>query len=105
MDDPVRPGEILAQKYRVDRVLGVGGMGVVVAATHLELDQRVALKFMHAGVFVTAEALSRFQREARIAVKLRSEHVARVSDTGTLENGAPYIVMEYLEGTDLGAQL
>jgi serine/threonine protein kinase len=105
MDDPVRPGDILAQKYRVERVLGVGGMGVVVAATHLELEQRVALKFMLGDGFKTPDALTRFQREARIAVKLRSEHVARVSDTGTLENGAPYIVMEYLEGTDLGAQL
>jgi hypothetical protein len=105
MDEPVQPGEILAQKYRVDRVLGVGGMGVVVAATHISLDQRVALKFMLAQAFQRPEALSRFHREARIAVKLRSEHVARVTDTGTLENGAPYIVMEYLEGADLGAQL
>ena len=105
MDEPVQPGEILAQKYRVDRVLGVGGMGVVVAATHMELDRKVALKFMLAGGFTTPEGLARFHREARIAVKLRSEHVARVSDTGTLENGAPYIVMEFLEGTDMSAQL
>jgi len=104
MDEPVRPGDILAQKYRVDKVLGVGGMGVVVAATHLQLDQKVALKFMLNG-FSTGDALARFHREARIAVKLRSEHVARVSDTGTLENGSPYIVMEYLEGCDIGAQL
>jgi hypothetical protein len=105
MDEPVRPGEILAHKYRVDRVLGVGGMGVVVAATHISLDQRVALKFMLTAAFQSPTALARFHREARIAVKLRSEHVARVTDTGTLDNGAPYIVMEYLEGADLGAQL
>jgi len=105
MDDPVQPGQVLAKKYRVDRVLGIGGMGVVVAATHLELDQKVALKFMHAGVFVTEDARLRFQREARIASKLHSEHVARVTDTGTLENGAPYIVMEYLDGVDLSGQL
>jgi serine/threonine-protein kinase len=105
MEDPVRPGEILAEKYRVDQVLGVGGMGVVVAATHLELEQKVALKFMHANAYITEEARNRFLREARIASKLRSEHVARVTDTGVLANGAPYIVMEYLEGVDLSVQL
>ena len=105
MDEPVQPGEILAKKYRVEKVLGIGGMGVVVSATHLELDQKVALKFMHANAYATEEAKNRFQREARIASKLRSEHVARVSDTGVLENGAPYIVMEYLDGVDLSAQL
>jgi serine/threonine-protein kinase len=102
---PVREGEVLAGKYRVDRVLGVGGMGVVVAATHLQLDQKVALKFMLREAFQDAEALARFQREARAAVRLKSEHVARVSDTGTFENGSPYIVMEYLEGTDLSKEL
>jgi serine/threonine protein kinase len=102
---PVREGDVLAQKYRVDRVLGVGGMGVVVAATHLQLDQRVALKFMLPEAFKNQEALARFQREARAAVKLKSEHVARVLDTGTFDNNSPYIVMEYLEGTDLAGEL
>jgi serine/threonine-protein kinase len=102
---PVRPGEVLAQKYRVDRVLGVGGMGVVVAATHLQLDQHVALKFMLPEAFANPEALSRFQREARAAVKLKSEHVARVLDVGTFQDNSPYIVMEFLEGTDLAAEL
>ena len=102
---PVRQGDVLANKYRVDRVLGVGGMGVVVAATHLQLDQRVALKFMLPAAFANPEALGRFQREARAAVKLKSEHVARVLDTGTFDDGSPYIVMEYLEGTDLAAEI
>ena len=102
---PVEVGEILAQKYRVDRVLGVGGMGVVVAATHLQLEQKVALKFMLRQAFDNPEALARFQREARAAVRLKSEHVARVSDTGTFDNGCPYIVMEYLEGCDLADEL
>jgi eukaryotic-like serine/threonine-protein kinase len=96
-------GEVLAGKYRVDRVLGEGGMGVVVAATHLELDERVALKFMRPELSTNAEAAERFLREARAAVKLKSEHVARIHDVGKLENGAPFIVMEYLEGMDLGA--
>src|SRR6187200_179148 len=101
---PVSPGEILAGKYRVERVLGAGGMGVVVAALHLELDQRVAVKFLLAHI-ASPEATARFVREARAAVKIRSEHVARVIDVGRLEDGAPYMVMEYLEGRDLAAEL
>src|SRR5262245_39784138 len=102
---PVQPGDMLGGKYRVEKVLGAGGMGVVVAATHLQLDQRVAIKFMLPAAFDDAEALARFNREARAAVKLRSEHVARVLDTGTFETGSPYIVMEYMEGVDLSREL
>ncbi len=100
-DAPVQPGDVLANKYRVDRVLGVGGMGVVVQATHIQLDERVALKFMLPEALANAEAAGRFLREARLAVKLKSEHVAKVMDVGTLESGSPYIVMEFLQGTDL----
>jgi hypothetical protein len=96
-------GDVLAGKYRVDGVLGAGGMGVVVAAHHLQLDERVALKFLLPGSAANEEAMARFGREARAAVKIKSEHVARVIDVGTLETGAPYIVMEFLEGGDLGA--
>jgi len=98
---PVQPGDILAQKYRVERVLGAGAMGVVVAATHLELGSRVALKFMLPMALSGAEAVERFMKEARAAGQLTSEHVCRVTDVGRLDNGAPYIVMEYLEGKDL----
>jgi len=105
MNTAVREGEILAGKYRVDRVLGVGGMGVVVAAHHLELDDRVAIKFLLPDTLGNPEAVARFAREARAAVKIKSEHVARVSDVGKLENGAPYMVMEYLEGSDLSGWL
>ncbi len=101
MTAPVEEGEVLAGKYRVERVLGVGGMGVVVAAMHLQLDERVALKFLLPEALQNAEAVERFAREARAAVKIKSEHVARVIDVGTLETGAPYMVMEYLEGEDL----
>jgi serine/threonine protein kinase len=100
---PVQPGDILARKYRVERVLGIGGMGAVVAAIHMELDQRVALKFLLPSVAAKREVVERFAREARAAAKIRSEHVARVTDVGMLENGTPYIVMEYLEGRDLDA--
>ena len=101
----VREGDILAGKYRVERVLGHGGMGVVVAAHHLELDERVAIKFLLPSMLASAEVFARFAREARAAVKIKSEHVARIIDVGKLENGAPYIVMEYLEGEDLAAWL
>ena len=99
------PGDILLGKYRVERVLGQGGMGVVVAAMHVQLDERVAIKFLLPDALENPETVARFAREARAAVKIKSEHIARVSDVGTLENGAPYMVMEYLEGRDLAAYL
>jgi serine/threonine-protein kinase len=102
---PVRAGDVLAGKYRVERVLGAGGMGVVVAAHHLQLDQKVALKFLLPQALGNAEVVSRFDREARAAVRIKSEHVARVIDVGKLESGAPYIVMEFLEGGDLASWL
>ncbi|HEY3817433.1 MAG TPA: cytochrome c peroxidase [Polyangiaceae bacterium] len=102
---PVKEGDLLAGKYRVERVLGVGGMGVVVAARHEQLDQRVAIKFVRDEALDNEDAVARFLREARAAVRLKSEHAAKVLDVGTLESGAPYMVMEYLEGSDLGAVL
>ncbi len=98
----VQPGTLLAGKYQVTGTLGRGGMGVVVSATHTVLKRPVALKFLLPGASQTT--VERFLREAQSAASLQSEHVARVSDTGTLENGSPYIVMEFLQGKDL-AQL
>jgi serine/threonine-protein kinase len=102
---PVREGEILDGKYRVERVLGAGGMGVVVAATHVHLSTRVALKFLLPGALGNQTIVDRFAREARAAVQIRSEHVARVIDVGTLPTGSPYMVMEFLEGSDLAELL
>ncbi len=101
MSDQVREGDVLAGKFRIERVLGKGAMGVVVAATHIQLDERVALKFLLPEALANADAVARFAREARAAVKIKSEHVARVSDVGTLDSGSPYMVMEYLQGQDL----
>jgi len=98
-------GELIAGKYRVERVLGSGGMGVVVAAQHVALRQTVAVKLLKAEALEQPEALERFLREARAAAAIQSEHVARVVDIGTLESGAPYIVMEYLAGTDFRSLL
>jgi serine/threonine protein kinase len=100
---PVNPGEILAEKYQVERALGQGGMGIVVAARHLELDQTVAIKFLIRDA--PPNALERFMREAKAAALVKSEHVCRVYDVGRLASGEPYIVMEYLEGSDLADKL
>ena len=103
--DEVSPGEMLAGKYRVERVLGRGGMGVVIAARNVELDQRVAIKCIHASLAKDGIAVERFLREGRAAVQLRSEHVAKVLDVGRLQDGVPFLVLEYLEGQDLGERL
>lgn len=100
-EDSLQRGDIIADKYRVEREIGRGGMGVVVAATHLDLEQRVAIKVLQKSSATNQDAMARFVREARAAAKIRSEHVARVMDVGKLEDGLTYIVMEYLEGADL----
>jgi serine/threonine-protein kinase len=101
----VKVGDILAGKYRVERMLGHGGMGIVVAATHLDLQELFAIKMLHAEGMKSERSVQRFLREARAAIRLRSEHVARVFDVGRLDNGAPYMVMEHLAGSDLRALL
>jgi eukaryotic-like serine/threonine-protein kinase len=101
-----KPGLLVDEKYRVDEVIGEGGMGIVVSATHVGLGQRVAIKFLLPEARRSADAVERFLREARIAAKVKSEHVARVSDVGTVgDDGTPFLVMEHLEGADLGAML
>ena len=102
---PVAQGEVVAGKYRVDRVLGSGGMGIVVAATQLELDRPVAIKFLVAEAAKAPEIVARFAREARAVAKIQGEHVARVLDVGVLDSGLPYMVMEYLDGTDLAQRI
>src|SRR4051812_26900830 len=98
-------GDVLAGKYRVERILGVGGMGIVLAVEHLELGQRMAIKMMLPGVAPDEMAVTRFLREARAAAGIQSEHVVRIFDVGTLETGAPYMVMELLRGEDLNQLL
>ena len=93
-------GETIADKYRVEAVLGSGGMGTVVRASHLVLNRTVAVKVMHPEL-LTEDTARRFAREARAAAALTSEHAVRILDIDRLESGVPYIVMEYLEGRDL----
>lgn len=92
---PVAVGDRVAGKYRVDGILGRGGMGVVVAATDLELARKVAIKFVERN---DEQAAARFLREARAAANLDSEHITRVFECGRLEQGLPFIVMEQLRG-------
>ncbi|XXT14253.1 serine/threonine-protein kinase [Sorangium sp. So ce429] len=96
-----QPGELIAAKYRVERVVAIGGMGVVLAARNEDLDQKVAIKILRQDALANQEAVARFLREARTAARLQGEHVARVFDVGTTETGVPFMVMEFLSGLDL----
>ena len=95
-------GSVISGKFEVVRVLGQGAMGVVVAARHLELDEIVAIKFIHPEMHSVPDIVSRFAREAKACARLGSEHIAKVLDVGVAPAIGPYIVMEYLEGQDLG---
>ena len=77
---PVREGDVIAGKYRIERILGKGGMGVVVAAVHVALKQQVAVKFLLPSALSGADTVARFVREAQAAARIQSEHVARVLD-------------------------
>ena len=98
---PFAVGDVIAGKYEVVGLIGSGGMGYVVAALHIELGEMVALKFLRSEALAQEELVERFAREARAAVRIKSEYVARVMDVGTLPDGVPFIVMEHLEGKDL----
>jgi serine/threonine-protein kinase len=100
--DALRAGDVLQDKYRVERIIGTGGMAVVLEAAHTVFEQRVAIKLLRRSLTADEEAVARFDREARASFRIKSEHVAKVYDVSRLANGTPYIVMEYLEGRDLG---
>ena len=95
-------GEVFDGKYRVEGVLGVGGMGVVFAARHLRLDERVAIKILLPQWATDPAIVSRFMQEGRSSLKVKSEHVVRVLDDGIID-GRPYLVLEYLDGKDFDA--
>lgn len=102
---PVQVGDIIDGRYRVERVLGRGGMGVVVAARHVRLGQRAAIKFPLATLVDRHDVVERMLREARATMRLRSEHVARVLDVGLHPSSGPYLALEYLVGSDLSQVL
>jgi serine/threonine-protein kinase len=94
-------GDVVAGRYRIDSIAGEGGMGIVYEAEHVILRQRVALKILLPGALPSAEALERFSVEASAIARISCEHVVRVMDAGTMLSGAPYLVMEYLQGQNL----
>lgn len=97
---PIAAGDVLLKKYRVERLIGAGGTGIVLSATHVQLESRVAIKFLRRAL-ADDELRTRFEREARAIGTIESEHVVLVLDTGALDDGSPYMVMEYLDGRDL----
>jgi serine/threonine protein kinase len=104
----LRPGDMLAGKYRVERVIGKGGMGAVLQARHVELEQDVAIKLLLGDSFTddeSKERLERFLREGKTAARLMTAHAAKVFDVGRLPSGQPYLVMELLRGHDLARLL
>jgi serine/threonine protein kinase len=105
MMESFRAGVILLGKYRVERVLGAGGMGVVLAVRHIDLGELFAIKLLHSGATPNANSVIRFMREARAAARLTSDHAVKVHDVGSLPDGTPYMIMEHLEGSDLSRVL
>jgi serine/threonine protein kinase len=96
-------GRVIGGKYSVEAILGRGGMGIVLKARHLRLDEPVAIKVMHASLASDTVMATRMLREARAVLRLHSDHIVRVMDVDTLEDGVPYLVLEYLEGIDLAS--
>ncbi len=99
--EALRPGMVLAGKYRVDRVLGRLGRGAALQVVHIELGHHGVLKYLLPEASVFPEAVAHFSRGARSASRIQSEHAARITDVGRLENGSPYVVSELLRGSTL----
>lgn len=104
-DDEKLCGTLVADKYRVERLLGRGGMGAVYEATNVAIGKRVALKFLDREAARDADAVARFQREAEAAGAVESAHIVHIFDSGTSADGRPFLVMELLSGEDLRARL
>lgn len=104
MDVPIQEGDIINDAYKVERVIGSGGMAVVVAALDLHIPRRVAIKVLFKRAAGSPEVLKRFEREQQVVLKLHGEHIARLLDSGIYKN-APYMVMEYLQGSNLAEAL
>jgi|GEM_PF-665281 len=102
---PFQEGQLLLEKYRVERLIGTGGIGYVMSALNIGIEERVALKFLRPEFLSNAEAVRRFTTEARLAAKIQHAHVARVIDVGSLPDAGPFIVMDLLVGRDLNQVL
>jgi len=96
-----RVGDMISEKYRIEKVLGRGGMSVVYLARHITLGKLVAIKMMHLNMVATGSFLQRFEREARIASCLHHTNIVGVHDFGEDEHGQPYLIMDYVNGETL----
>jgi serine/threonine protein kinase len=101
----VQPGQVLGGRYRIGRLLGEGGMGAVYEAHQLDLGRPVAIKVLSGSLRADAEALTRFEREARLAASIGHANIVAVHDLGKTDDGIPFIVMELLHGLPLAALL
>ncbi len=101
----VEPGAVIAGKYRLEGLIGMGGMGSVWRATHLGLNQLVAIKIVAPDFARSAEARRRFDVEAKASAQLKSRHVVQVTDNGELADGTPFMAMELLQGEPLGKRI
>ena len=97
----LEPGTIIAERYRVDALLGEGGMGKVYAAEHVHMRKQVAIKVLHPEMSTTPEVVARFEREAIAAGNITHPNVATATDFGRLANSSFFLVLEYVAGTDL----
>ena len=101
----LQPGDVIEGKYRIVRLLGQGGMGAVYEGENTRIHRKVAIKVLHAGVAAKADVVQRFEREAQAAGRIGSEHIVEVLDLGNLPQGERYMVMEYLDGENLGDRI
>jgi eukaryotic-like serine/threonine-protein kinase len=99
------PGDVVAGKYRIESLLGEGGMGFVLGARNIALDEPVAIKVLRPEALSDGQSVARFMREARASVRMKGVHVAKVLDVGSLDDGTPYMLMELLVGADLSTLL
>ena len=102
---PLSPGQVVSDTYRIERLLGAGGMAEVYIAAHTRMPRRFAIKVMNVEASQRQPFLARFRREAEILGTLRHPHIVDITDWNALPDGSPYLVMELLEGEDLAALL
>jgi serine/threonine protein kinase len=95
-------GQVVDGRYRIEKLVGEGGMGRVYLAEHVEIGRRVAMKILHPVYSHMPDLVERFRREARAASRIGHPHIVDVTDSGRTREGSVYFVMEYLEGVDLG---
>ena len=104
-DEDPRLGRTVGERYRIVRRIGEGGMGVVYEAEDTRDARRVALKCVHAHLASQRDVLARFEREAKAATAIGNEHIVEVLDTGRLDDGSAFMVLELLAGNDLASEI